>query len=123
LRPTITVCTTCRHHASPADADELPAGARLAERLEAMAGERRVEVGVRRHECLWACREGCAILVSAEGRTGYIAGRFAPTAEAAAAILDWVAAYGQSPDGSVRYALWPEGMKGHFIARMPDKED
>ena len=42
-----------------------------------------------------------------------------PTAEAAEAIVDFARRYAASPDGAVPYRDWPEGMKGHFIARLP----
>ena len=121
MTTTLTVCTTCKRAGeAPPEADTPAAGARLADALEVAARNRDEALSIVRYECLWACAEGCAILIRGKGKTGYIAGRFAPTAEAAAAILDWAAAYEQSPSGAVRYALWPEGMKGHFIARVPE---
>jgi predicted metal-binding protein len=117
---TLTVCMTCKFAADRAFApDGQGGGALLAEAIETAAGNRGVVSSIVRHECLWACASSCAILIEGGGRTGYLAGGFEPNAAAAEAILDWVSAYAESGDGVVRYALWPSGMKGHFIARIP----
>ena len=117
---TLTVCTTCAITTGPTNGRD---GERLAMALEQQAKTRNHPPQVVRHECLWACSHSCAILIRSQGRTGYLAGRFEPSAEAAAAILDWATAYGESPDGRVAYGLWPEGIKGHFIARIPVLEE
>ena len=120
MTTTLTICITCKRNGeTEAAPDGRPAGARLADAVAAAAGNRSEAPRIVRHECLWACAEGCAILIEAAGKTGYVAGRFEPTAAAANAILDWCAAHAASPAGTVRYGLWPEGMKGHFIARIP----
>ena len=120
----LTVCTTCNSAASnPAANEGRSGGSRLAEALEQQAAGRPGAPRIVRHECLWACAHSCAILIRSKGRTGYLAGRFEPSGTAAAAILDWTTAYGESPDGQVPYAKWPEGMKGHFIARIPVFEE
>ena len=120
MRVTLTVCTTCSIAGNGTmDADNRKDGDRLAAALEQQAGQHDQPPEIVRHECLWACAHSCAILIRSEGRTGYLAGRFEPSAEAAAAILDWARAYGESPDGRVPYGLWPDGIKGHFIARIP----
>lgn len=120
----ITVCTTCKYGPSAAfDASGRTGGEILAAALEAGAAGRSPAVRVIRHECLWACRNSCAVLVQAANKTGYLTGRFEAGAAAAEAILDWAGAYGESADGAVRYALWPEGIKGHFIARIPASEE
>lgn len=116
----ITVCTTCKY--APAAAFDAPGrtgGEILASALEAAAGNRRGALRIVRHECLWACRDSCAVLIQAAGKTGYLAGRFEPGAAAAEAIAAWAEAYAQSADGTVPYPMWPEAMKGHFIARIP----
>lgn len=115
---TVTVCSTCRLGPAAAfDADGRTGGEILARALQ-QAASRRPGVAIRRHECLWACRQSCAVLVQEPGKTGYLAGRFEPGA-AAEAILAWAAAYADSADGAVAYARWPDGIKGHFIARIP----
>ncbi|MHB1104137.1 MAG: DUF1636 family protein [Devosia sp.] len=116
----VTVCTTCKYGPTAAfDAAGRTGGEILAEALEAAAGNRRAVLRISRHECLWACRNSCAVLIQAAGKTGYLAGRFEAGAAAAAAIAAWAEAYAQSADGAVPYPMWPEAIKGHFIARIP----
>ncbi len=50
---------------------------------------------------------------------GYILGRFTPSLVDATALLDYVAQYLDTPDGVVPYACWPDGVKGHFLVRVP----
>ena len=122
MSTTVTVCITCRHKDDPAPQPAGDtAGARLADAMDAAARGHASAPRIVRHECLWACAEGCAIVIGGDGKTGYVAGRFAPTAEAAEAILDWRTAHAASADGAVGYRFWPEGMKGHFIARIPQR--
>lgn len=112
----LTICTSCGRAASSGR----PPGARLLEALKAERGRRPAGAKIVGHECLWACSQSCTILIQAEGKTGYVAGGFEPDEAAAAAILDWCDAYGESADGRVAYRQWPEGMKGRFIARIPE---
>ena len=117
---TLTICTTCKFAPDrPFDPLGRTGGRLLAEAVEAAAGNRAAPPDIVRQECLWACARSCAILIEGDGGTGYVAGGFEPNAAAADAILDWISAYAESDDGSVRYARWPAGMKGHFIARIP----
>lgn len=122
----LTVCVTCKLAPDRAyDARGRTGGELLAAALEDAAASRGAAVTLSRHECLWACRDHCAVLIESAGRTGYLAGRFVPGDRAAAAILEWCAAYAGTADGEVPFARWPEAIKGHFIARLPraDRED
>ena len=115
----ITVCTTCRFGpGAPLDANGRTGGEQLAEALEKATSDH-ASIRIVRHECLWACRRSCAILIGSKGRTGYLAGDFTPDAAAAEAIGRWALAYEGTEDGAVPYGQWPEGIKGHFIARIP----
>jgi predicted metal-binding protein len=69
--------------------------------------------------CLFNCAQHCSIHLRAPGKIGYVLGRFEPTMEAAEAILDYAVAYAASDEGVVPYRQWPEGVKGHFIVRVP----
>lgn len=71
------------------------------------------------HECLWACKHSCAALLEDPERTGYLAGHFEPTTEDAHSLLDWCIAHDNTKDGNVPFINWPQGMRGHFIARIP----
>jgi predicted metal-binding protein len=116
----VTVCTTCKYGPATAfDAAGRTGGEILATALEAAAGNQSGQVRIIRHECLWACRQSCAVLIQAAGKTGYLAGRFEAGPAAADAIMRWARAYAESAEGTVPYAQWPEGIKGHFIARIP----
>ena len=116
-RPCLTVCATCRFSA---EERENAAGARGgALLLAALRDAAPAGVDVVETECLWACTLHCTVHLSAPGKTGYLLGRFTPTADSASALLTYVAAYADSADGTVPYRQWPEGVKGHFIARLP----
>ncbi len=69
--------------------------------------------------CLFACTSHCTVHLRAPNRMGYLLGRFRPGEAEARALLDYAAAYLRSPEGIVSFADWPEGVKGHFIARLP----
>ena len=120
--PSIVVCNTCRHSPEAReDAAGVHGGAQLAAALrDAAAGDLRYRgIAVEEMPCLFACSEHCAVMLRAPGRIGYVLGRFAPDAEAARAILDFAAHHRDSMEGQVPFRHWPEGVKGHFIVRMP----
>ncbi len=117
----LVVCTTCRFSSEePVDAAGLTGGQLLFNAVEAAvaavdAGQLRVEP----QACLWACSSHCSVYLSQPGKPAYLAGRFAPTGLDAQAIIDFACLYAGSPEGAVPYRDWPEGVKGHFIARLP----
>ena len=117
----LVVCSTCRFsEEEPTDAEGLSGGQRLLEAVAAVvaetaAGELRVEA----QACLWACSSRCTIYLAESRKPAYLAGRFSPTHEAAEAVVAFARLFAASPDGAVAYRQWPEGMKGHFIARLP----
>ena len=118
----VTACSTCRFDGEAReDADGVRGGRHLVAALTALAAEEPHYAGIAVESvaCLWACAEHCVVNLQAPGKVGYIAGRFAPDAEAARAILDFAVGYAASEDGGVPYRDWPEGVKGHFIARTP----
>jgi predicted metal-binding protein len=121
---TLTICTTCKFSPTEGFDEQGRTGGELlheavAHRLRNRGGGVRL-VG---QECLWACRFSCTAIVQAPGRMGYLAGRFEPGAEAAAALAAWCEVYDRSATGEVPFDQWPEGMKGHFIARMPASKE
>jgi predicted metal-binding protein len=118
----LVVCNTCRFSAEEReDGDGVRGGARLvaALRAEKAADERLEGVAIDEMPCLFNCTQHCSIHLRAPGKIGYVLGRFEPTAEAARAILDYAIAYAASEEGVVPYRQWPEGVKGHFIVRVP----
>lgn len=120
--PAIVACSTCRHdRLARTDGAGVTGGARLVEALEAVRASdpRYTGIAVQAMPCLFACTDHCTVHLRAPGKVGYVLGRFAPDADAARAILDYAVHYAGSAHGRVAYALWPEGVKGHFITRTP----
>ncbi len=76
-------------------------------------------IAVEEMACLFACNEFCTVHLRAPEKIGYILGRFEPTEDSAQALLDYAKAYAASAEGQVPFREWPDGVKGHFIARTP----
>lgn len=118
----VVVCSTCRF-AADAREDEggQRGGALLAEAMRQVQQEDEALAGVAVQEmpCLFACQRHCAVHIRAPGKVGYVLGDFRPDSDAARAILEYAARHASSAEGVVRYAEWPEGVKGHFITRTP----
>ncbi|MCJ2181467.1 DUF1636 domain-containing protein [Novosphingobium sp. 1949] len=120
--PALVVCSTCRHSPQAReDAHGHRGGAALAQLLETLREHdpRYAPVAIQQTACLFACAEHCTVHLRAPGKVSYVMGRFEPTPDAARALLDYALHYARSEEGSVRYALWPDGVKGHFITRTP----
>ena len=120
--PSLVVCDTCRFSADAREDEHgQRGGARLAEALRVVQAldPRYAAVTVETMPCLFACTEFCTVHLRGPGKVGYIMGRFTPGEAAARAILDYAARYADSAAGQVPYRDWPEGVKGHFIARTP----
>ncbi len=118
----ITICDTCRYAGQEGADLRRTDGERLAELLERRAAGTAVKT--RRVSCLMGCAHGCNLTVQAAGKISYVIGRFAPEADAADAIIRYAELHARSESGQVPYRQWPEGIKGHFIARLqPLPED
>lgn len=118
----LVVCSTCRWSAEEReDENGARGGALLAAALRAAkAGDERLDdLTIEEMACLFNCGQHCSIHLRDPDKIGYVLGRFEPTAEAARAILDYAIAYMASEEGVVPYRQWPEGVKGHFIVRVP----
>jgi len=118
----LVVCSTCRFSsAAREDAIGRTGGVVWRDQLEQTLSSHSLgtRLVIEAMPCLFACREHCTLFLRSPGRLGYLLGRFAPSVEAANALLDFASAYLDTEDGYVRYAHWPEGIKGHFIARVP----
>ena len=113
----LIVCDTCRYSAAEKTRGGRTGGAMLAALARQAATGRGVEVVTR--SCLMGCDRHCNVAIQAPGKLTYVLGRFAPVEESAAAILDWVEKYAASETGQVPYREWPQGVKGHFVARIP----
>lgn len=119
--PAVVVCSTCRHGPEAREDAEGVRGARLAQALRSVRDSDPAYSHIALHDmpCLFACSEHCTVHIRAPDRIGYILGRFAPNEESARAILDYAVRHAASEIGQVPYREWPDGVKGHFITRMP----
>ncbi|WP_033073424.1 DUF1636 domain-containing protein [Sphingopyxis sp. MWB1] len=121
--PAVVVCNSCRHRPDARHDDQGQSGGqRLFDALCRVKDEMAAsaEVAIQQMPCLFACGEACTIHLRAPGKIGYILGRFNGDEEGSArAIMDYAVHYAASAEGRVPYGDWPEGIKGHFIARVP----
>ncbi len=115
---TITVCTTCRQPAVRDDKQRTPCGEAMLESVVKAADD--VDgVEVRGVPCLMGCEHGCNVAISANGKLAYVLGSFEPGEEAASALVEYAAGHAASDTGVVPFKQWPQGVKGHFVARIP----
>jgi predicted metal-binding protein len=118
----LVVCSTCRvSKDARTDQAGRHGGALFAEAVaSALPGHPcRNQIQLETMPCLFACSSHCTAYLRSAGRMGYILGRFTPSPPDATALLDYVARYLDTPDGVVAYKHWPEGIKGHFLVRVP----
>lgn len=118
---TITVCTTCRTPANRVEKTGDPDGAGFLPRMKAAAAG--TGVTVRGTECLMGCEHGCNVAVQAAGKLTYVLGRFEGSTEDAGAVVAFAEGHAASRSGQVPFRQWPQGVKGHFISRVPPLED
>ncbi len=117
---TILVCDTCRYSKAEKLHGEQTGGEILAELVEKAAGS---GIRVRRQSCLMGCNNHCNVAIRAKGKVTYVMDRFKPNADSAAAITDFAAEFTKLENGRVPLRNWPEGVKGHFVSRVPPIED
>ena len=118
----VVVCSTCRLSADRSEDEQgRRGGALLAQVMQELQSAEPCFAGiaVEAMPCLFACSRHCTVHVRASGKIGFVLGDFVPDAESARAILDYAMHHAASEHGQVRYADWPKGVKGHFIARIP----
>jgi len=118
MTTTIFVCDTCRHSVEEKLHDGKTGGEILAEHVEALA-EGQENVTVRRVSCTMGCERHCNVSITAPGKLTYVIGKFAPDREAAEAIVEYAALHHAAETGQVPFRQWPQGVKGHFVARIP----
>lgn len=114
---TITVCETCRQPHLREAKEGAPCGEAMVAAMRAAAEGSGVEV--RSTACLMGCEHGCNVAISAPGKLTYVLGAFTPTAEDAGAVVEYAQGHAASDTGAVPFRQWPQGVKGHFIARIP----
>ena len=117
MTTTITVCTTCRVPETRDAKEGLPEGEGLLPLMQAAAAG--TPVAVRGTACLMGCEHGCNIAVQAQGKLTYVLGRFSGGAQDAAAVVEFAQGHSRSETGQVPFREWPQGVKGHFVSRVP----
>jgi len=113
----ITVCDTCRYSVEEKLCGDRTGGEILAEHVERIAAGKGIPV--RRVSCTMGCERHCNVAVQAEGKLTYVLGRFAPDTDAAEAIVEYAERHRDSATGQVPFKQWPQGVKGHFVAKIP----
>lgn len=117
----LVICSTCKFSAESKFAPDGRTGGQMLfdSMKDVLAAKNREDVIVETQSCLWNCTKHCSVVIQDDQRFSYITGSNQPTAEQAEAILDWFDAHGQTETGEVPFKLWPQLMRGHFIARIP----
>ena len=120
----LVFCTTCRLSADEkADVDGRTGGETLIGHVrQVLDAKNRDDIHIAEQSCLWSCKRHCNVWFRDTERFSYLAGDFEPTQAAAEAIVEWFDLHGQSELGTVSFRQWPDGMRGHFITRMPPEQ-
>lgn len=124
MTTTLYVCETCRYDTTTREVSGHTGGALLHQHICAqLQTQPLADFRVATTRCLMACDQHCTVHLRAPGKINYVIGRFAPTSDSARALLDYAAKYQLSETGQVPYGTWPQGIRGHFIARTPPFDD
>ena len=117
----IVMCTTCRYSAGEKTGPDGRTGGETlnAHMSEALQARGMASVTLQTQACLWNCKRHCSVILQDDQRFTYFTGDHEPSRAQADAILDWFQAHGESGTGEVPFRLWPDRMRGHFIARIP----
>lgn len=118
MTTTITICDTCKRDDWAARGVTETDGAALATLIEAAAAQT-TGVRTRRHSCLMGCGKGCNLAIQAKGKLTYVLGGFDPASDSAADIVEYARLHAASETGQVPFRSWPQGVKGHFVSRLP----
>jgi len=115
---TITICDTCKREDWIARGVDTTDGAALAAQIEA-AATGVAGVRTRRHSCLMGCGKGCNLAFQGKDKITYVMGGFDPATDNAADIVEYARLHSLSETGQVPFKQWPQGVKGHFVSRLP----
>lgn len=117
----IVVCSTCKFKADePLNASGERGGTALFRHVkDATATLKAASISVEPMACLFACSQHCTVHLRASGKVGYVLANLEPTPASAQALVEFARHYDQSSEGVVPYKHWPEGVKGHFLVRIP----
>ena len=117
----LVICTTCKFsETSKLGPDGRSGGEMMVDAVqEVLTKIGRSDIVVQPQACLWNCSKPCSVVLQDEDRFSYITGSNTPDEEQAEALIAWFDAHGATEDGQVPFKLWPQKMRGHFIARIP----
>lgn len=115
---TIIVCDTCKYSKDEAALGNKTGGQILYDHVERLACGNDT-LAVKRQSCLMGCDRHCNVALVAPQKLTYVLGEFEPGADAAEAIVEYASLHAQSDTGQVPFRQWPQGVKGHFVARIP----
>ena len=117
----LVVCTTCKFSPESKLAPDGRTGGEtlLAHLRDALQASGRDDLAIEPQACLWNCTRPCSVVMRDDQRFSYVTGGNSPTREQAEAVIAWFDAHGQTETGEVPFKLWPDKMRGHFIARIP----
>ncbi len=117
----LVICSTCKFSTESKHAPDGRTGGEIliAHMHEVLREQGRDDVSVQTQICLWNCSRPCSVVMRDDERFSYVTGGNEPTKAQAEAILEWFDAHGKTETGEVPFKLWPQAMRGHFIARMP----
>ena len=115
----IFVCDTCSYAPGQKTGPDHETGGEILARMveEVAMGRERIEV--QRQSCLMGCDRHCNTAITAAGKLTYVLGMFKPSEASAEAIVDYASLHAESETGRVPFKQWPQGVKGHFVARIP----
>lgn len=113
----LTICDTCKRPGFDPETASKTDGTLLAELTENTPVPEGVTL--RRVSCLMGCEHGCNVAIQADNKLTYVLGRFEPDAASAQAILEYAGLHAASETGQVPFRQWPQGVKGHFVSRIP----
>ena len=122
MKPCIYVCETCRYSVEEAVDEEGRSGGQiLHDKIKSLAEKSTLadQFEIRTTRCLMGCDHHCNLHFRAPEKICYVVGKFAPSDESAEAVIDYFEKYLRSETGQVPYKTWPQGIKGHFISRIP----
>ena len=115
----LVICTTCKFSIeSKTGPDGRTGGETLLGHMRDITAQR-ADVEVVEQACMWNCARPCSVVIRDDERFSYVTGGNEPSRAQAEAILSWFDAHGETPTGEVPFRLWPQAMRGHFIARIP----
>ena len=125
----ITICDSCKFPDGEPSRAGRSAGevflAAMDEAMAALSDAERAQLRIRPFSCLMNCSRSCSAAVSAadgSDKVSYVLGDFEPDREAAEALIGYALGHARSETGVVPFKTWPQGVKGHFIARVPARE-